>query len=173
MDLPEKTLPLVEEESHLEEGEEIGWSGFPNIFSFPRVPCFFSGHISYYFAEGKLYLVDGVVINGVSGAPAFYWNSQNQKTTICGVISSYIPNLAIGKPLPGLSVIRSVEPYHKMLKTIETEEQLLHIIELQKKIAEELSKMAEELRKKRIEEQFLKIIEDLRKKFPPTSPSEK
>ncbi len=98
----------------MKEGAEIGWCGFPSVAR--KNLCFFSGSISAFLGEEGNYLVDGVAINGVSGGPAFYIDSED-KVRICGVISAYMPNIATGDTLPGLSVVTAVKPYQTMVKT--------------------------------------------------------
>ena len=66
------------------------------------------------------YLVDGVAINGVSGAPAFFIDPKTSELKICGVISNYYPNRSTGEALPGLSMIRSVMTYRETLKSLKT-----------------------------------------------------
>jgi hypothetical protein len=93
-------------------GLEIGWCGFPSVAT--NELCFFHGFISTPFHTG--YLVDGVVIHGVSGGPAFYL--QGRSPRICGVITQYLPNYATGQSLPGLGFISSVEPYQQTLSQL-------------------------------------------------------
>jgi hypothetical protein len=93
-------------------GLEIGWCGFPGIV--PTELCFFHGFISNPYLWG--YLVDGVIIHGVSGGPAFYM--QGGQPRICGVITQYLPNYATGQSLPGLGFISSVEPYQQTLSQL-------------------------------------------------------
>jgi len=105
----ECTLPdLTEVNQIVDQGTQIGWNGFPVIA--PNDLCFFSGYISSHIKEQDSYLVDGVAINGVSGAPAFFPEKETGKIKICGVISNYFPNTSTGQSLPGLSMIRSVTP---------------------------------------------------------------
>lgn len=119
-DLPlkEETPKLIEAQKLLDQGSEIGWSGFPVVS--PNDLCFFAGHISCYLPNIQSYLVDGVAINGVSGAPAFFIDSKSSELKICGVISNYFPNRATGEVLPGLSMIRSVETYQETLKNLKS-----------------------------------------------------
>jgi len=90
-------------------GKEIGWAGFPSVA--PALACFFHGYISSSYQYGNL--VDGVVIHGVSGGPAFYLDKKQPK--ICGVITQYLPNYATGQSLPGLGFISSVEPFQQTI----------------------------------------------------------
>ncbi|MBI3463608.1 MAG: trypsin-like peptidase domain-containing protein [Planctomycetes bacterium] len=95
-------------------GVEVGWCGFPAVY--PSAVCFFSGRISAYLSEQGAYLVDGVAINGVSGGPVFGMYSD-----VIGLVTAYIPNRATGEPLPGVSLIRSIEPLVKFFKEREDE----------------------------------------------------
>lgn len=104
-------------------GVEVAWCGFPSIA--PAELCFSHGFISSPFytpaqpSQQLLgYLVDGVVINGVSGGPVFFIERNQPK--VCGVITQYLPNLATGQALPGLGFAASVEPYQQMLTSLQT-----------------------------------------------------
>lgn len=112
INFPTDPLPLAPENRFLNTGYEIGWLGYPGVA--PHEMCFFSGRISSARHNPPQYLVDGVAINGVSGGPAF-WNGTNQ-TTIIGVLSAYIPNLATGVTLPGLSVVQNVNQFHDIAR---------------------------------------------------------
>ncbi len=107
-------------------GLEIGWYGFPNLAN--NQLSFFHGFISSPLPTG--YLVDGVVIHGVSGGPAFY--IENDKPKICGVITQYIPNIATGQILPGLSYISSVESYQQLLSSLPSLDEAEKIVEEQR-----------------------------------------
>lgn len=114
--VPTDGLPLTPKDQHFKPGVEIGWLGYPAI---PRASlCFFSGHISAWLEAENAYLVDGVVINGVSGGPAF-----NVDNMLVGVVSAYIPNRATGEPLPGLAVVRGVTQYHELAEQFATLDQ--------------------------------------------------
>ena len=78
----------------------------------------FSGRISAWIESDNAYLVDGVAINGVSGGPAFIVGNM-----LIGVVSAYIPNRAMGEPLPGLAVVRGVNQYHDLAQEFETLDQ--------------------------------------------------
>jgi len=129
LNLNTNTPNLVPPQSSLKPGVEIGWCGFPSVA--PNELCFFAGYTSCWLANDQAYLVDGVAINGVSGGPAFFVNETNQPM-ICGVISAYISNKATGETLPGLSVVRSVEPYQPMLENLKSLDQAEQIVEEQK-----------------------------------------
>ncbi|GMV94891.1 MAG: hypothetical protein AMXMBFR82_46690 [Candidatus Hydrogenedentota bacterium] len=127
---PTEPLPLAPKDKYLKIGNTIAWLGYPAIPSANL--CFFSGSISAWVQEESAYLVDGVAINGVSGGPAI-WSVMHgmelddseisKHTTIVGVVSAYMPNRATGETLPGLSVVRGVDQYHKLLAQFESVEQ--------------------------------------------------
>lgn len=112
LDLPLKTLPLIQTRKYLKVGVEMGWVGFPSVS--PNNLCFFSGRNSCWLDNIKTYLVDGVVINGVSGGPAFYPIINNIK--IIGSVTAYLPN-RVGTT-PGLAMISDVDHYLKVIRTI-------------------------------------------------------
>jgi hypothetical protein len=114
LNLPNEPRMLTPPGKHLLQGNEIGWLGFPAI---PLAElCLFSGRISAWIESQHAYLVDGVVINGTSGGPAF-WICGNTVGLI-GVVSAYVPNRATGEALPGLCVIRGVEDYHRVASMV-------------------------------------------------------
>lgn len=116
MVLPSDGLPLTPKDKYFKPGVEIGWLGFPAI---PHANlCFFSGRISAWIESDNAYLVDGVAINGVSGGPAFIIENM-----LMGVVSAYIPNRAMGEPLPGLAVVRGVNQYHDLTQEFKTIDQ--------------------------------------------------
>ena len=96
----------------LPPGCPVAWCGFPSIAE--SSPCFFSGHVSATYATAGDYLVDGVVIHGVSGGPCFIHNGEN--VIVMGLVSAYYANRSTGEALPGLGLIRSVVP---LVDTIE------------------------------------------------------
>lgn len=108
--LPAASLPLLRVDTRYSEGVEIGWLGYPVVA--PSRLCFFCGHISTWLEPDEAYLVDGVAINGVSGGPAFVQDLQEDPIVI-GLVTEYRPNLATGKPLPGVSLVRSINPLLK------------------------------------------------------------
>jgi hypothetical protein len=105
--LPEVSPVLGASKRSLSPGTPIGWCGFPNIARDKL--CFFTGHVSASANTEGDYFVDGVVIHGVSGAPAFVLSEA--KPVIVGLATGYFPNLAIGDPLPGMGFIRSINSY--------------------------------------------------------------
>lgn len=118
MSIKTDSLDLIPPQKTLKPGVDVGWCGFPAVA--PNELCFFNGYVSAYSEMYKGYLVDGVAINGVSGGPAFYTPYKTRELMICGVVTDYIPNRATGTTLPGLSVLRSVEPYQKDLEQLKT-----------------------------------------------------
>lgn len=106
VDFPPEPLPTVASARTLPSGFPIAWCGYPNIVE--EINCFFSGHVSAPLAAEGDYLVDGVVIHGVSGGPAFV--QAGGQCTIVGVLSQYLPNRTNGDSLPGLGVVRSINP---------------------------------------------------------------
>ena len=121
--LPADPISLVTDGKHLKIGNEIAWLGFPsnglgNL-------CFFGGRVSSVLNKEKAYLLDGVIINGVSGGPviaSFYDGSFS----FFGVVSAYRPNMNSGSALPGLGVATSAANFYvaleelKALKEFET-----------------------------------------------------
>lgn len=110
--LPQKPLRFISEEKYLKVGIEIGWVGFPTVS--PENLCFFAGTNSSWVDDWKTYLVDGVVINGVSGAPAFYRVTKGIK--VIGSVSAYLPNRS--GATPGLAMISDVEQFQNTIKRI-------------------------------------------------------
>ena len=95
----EDLLPLQDSDEPLLRGTEIGVVGFPGIVKDEF--CFFKGDISGYLDKPPTYLVDGVVVSGVSGGPAFDAHGH-----IVGFVSTYIPNQVNRyTTLPGVSTL--------------------------------------------------------------------
>ncbi len=105
--LPSQALTVLDRKTVLQPGYPLGWCGFPNIMDWHN--CFFAGHVSTPVAgsEGD-YLVDGVVIHGVSGSPAFA--VMDGKVVLVGLVSAYYPNRATGEALPGMGLVQSIQP---------------------------------------------------------------
>lgn len=114
--LPLNTVDILTQGKRLNEGVQTGWLGFPSVAPFNL--CFFAGHISAWLEPDEAYLVDGVAINGVSGGPAFY-EDENGKIWIIGLVTEYRPNLATGNILPGVSLIRSTNPLMQFYATLQ------------------------------------------------------
>lgn len=109
--LPAANLPLLQIDTRYNEGVEIGWLGYPAVAPSSNL-CFFCGHISTWIEADEAYLVDGVAINGVSGGPAFV-QDEKENVTVIGLVTEYRPNMATGKALPGVSLVRSINPLLK------------------------------------------------------------
>lgn len=107
--LPSAVVTYIEKGKRLLEGTEVGWCGYPGIA--PMSLCFFAGHISAWLQNEDAYLVDGVAIHGVSGCPAFCVGPDVDSFQVIGIVTEYRPNLATGAPLPGVSLIRTIEPF--------------------------------------------------------------
>ena len=101
-DLPMPVIPLLERETALAIGMEIGWLGYPHI---AEGLCFFSGRISG-IADDDHFLVDGTSIHGVSGGPAFCITPNGPR--IVGSITGYRPNPVGDGYFPGLSFVTHV-----------------------------------------------------------------
>jgi|GEM_PF-356009 hypothetical protein len=146
-DLPiePKPLQLIDKGKILKQGVEVGWCGFPAVAI--NQLCFFAGYISCPISKEDSYLVDGVAINGVSGGPVFYLDSTNEPK-FSGVISAYRANRATGESLPGLCVVRSVEPYQETLQNLKNLEEAKQKEEEEKKKQEEAKQKEEEEKKK-------------------------
>lgn len=114
--LPPNQIDLIPTNSYLYPGVDIAWCGFPNFRSDNL--CFFHGYISCYDTLGD-YLIDGVVINGVSGGPVFYVDDHTNQPKVAGVITAYIPNRSGGNTLPGVGMITSVAPYEETIKSLQ------------------------------------------------------
>lgn len=113
--LPKNDVAILPGGKRINEGVQAGWLGFPAVAPFNL--CFFAGHISAWLEPDEAYLVDGVAINGVSGGPAFY-EDENSKIWIIGLVTEYRPNLATGNILPGVSLIRSTNPLMQFYATL-------------------------------------------------------
>lgn len=111
MNLADKPLPLIQHGYNVKPGVEIGWVGFPGIF--PNRDCFFSGRVSHWIDSDRAYLVDGVVIHGVSGSPAFMLGPDHIE--VIGVVTNYYANRQTGDSLPGLGAIRDVRHFQEFL----------------------------------------------------------
>jgi hypothetical protein len=62
-------LNLIPDGEYLNPGDDIAWAGFSCIT--PEKLSFFHGYISCHYLTRNRYYIDGNVINGVSGGPAF------------------------------------------------------------------------------------------------------
>ena len=97
---PQETLlPILPSDFELRRGAEVGWLGYPGILN-PEL-CFFQGHIAGMLRAPRVgYLVDGVVIRGVSGGPIF-----DDRCHLAGLVSAYLYDRieSISVTLPGVS----------------------------------------------------------------------
>lgn len=114
--LPLEPLPIIEVKKRLKEAVEIGWCGYPGIVKPPTL-CFFHGRVSAWLPEHEAYVVDGIAINGVSGAPAFTV-TEDDKPKIVGMVTAYIPNVTLEGPLPGLSWVFSINHYLRLFEKL-------------------------------------------------------
>jgi hypothetical protein len=115
LQLPEIPVTLFPMGQLIDIGTEVGWLGFPAIAS--STLCFFSGNISARQEFRNAYLIDGVVINGVSGGPVLHL-TETDGVQIVGVVSAYSANRVTGEALPGLSVAQDVSNFHDVAKHI-------------------------------------------------------
>ena len=84
---PEERLPRIHSKIYRSPGSEVGWVGYPSVH--PEDLCFFSGCVSVYDQAKERYLLDGVVIPGVSGGPVFYWDEEAGSPKVIGSITGY------------------------------------------------------------------------------------
>jgi hypothetical protein len=117
---PEQPAPLLPIDVPISIGNEVCWLGFPAIA--PYTLCFFSGTISARREEQKSYLIDGVVINGVSGGPVLYC-TQPAEVQIVGIITAYRANRLGTEALPGLSVAQDVSHFHHVIQQVRSIEE--------------------------------------------------
>ena len=115
----DQAVPLTPEGLMLKIGNEVGWLGFPSVS--PNSLCFFTGRASFYDTNNGAYLIDGVVINGVSGGPVFHLTEHFPVTV--GVVSAYLVNRATGETLPGLGVVRDVRQFQALIKQFKSLEE--------------------------------------------------
>jgi hypothetical protein len=114
--LPSNDIKLIREDIRLKEGYQIGWLGFPSVA--PRNMCFFCGHVSAWLDFEEAYLVDGVAIHGVSGGPAFAMNEDGE-TAVVGLVTEYRPNMCQGNALPGVSLVRAINPLLRLYSDLQ------------------------------------------------------
>lgn len=126
-------LALFEAGVRLLEGVEIGWLGFPAMA--PSNLCFIHGHVSTWLEDDEAYLVDGIAINGVSGGPAFI-QSEDGSPMITGLLTEYRPNVATGNILPGVSLVRAINPLSRYYAARQEKIEAAKVLELPKEPAE-------------------------------------
>jgi hypothetical protein len=113
--LPAQPIALLPKEKILKIGNEVAWLGFPG--NGMGKLCFFAGRVSSVLEQQQAYLLDGVIINGVSGGPviaSFYDGSF----CLFGVVTAYRPNMNAGATLPGLGVATSTANFYAALEEI-------------------------------------------------------
>jgi hypothetical protein len=113
--LPQTPVPLMPKGKFLKIGNEVAWLGFP-VNGMGKL-CFFAGRVSSVLEKQQAYLLDGVIINGVSGGPviaSFYDGSYN----FLGVVSAYRPNINPDGAWPGLGVATSAANFYAALEEI-------------------------------------------------------
>ena len=113
LEFPGSPLPMADAESVADPGSSVAWCGYPTIAD--SNCCFFAGHISAVLDEQSDYLVDGVVIHGLSGGPAFI--DSGKGPVIVGVMAQYMPNRTSGEALPGLGSMRNAGHLWSFLKS--------------------------------------------------------
>ena len=102
-------LPMLDFDELLPRGSEIAAVGFPGLAN--EEFCFFRGVVSGYGKRPPSYLVDGVVLNGVSGGPAV-----DQRARIIGLVSSYLPNrIDRNTTLPGLTTLIPISSIRSLM----------------------------------------------------------
>ena len=102
-------LPMLDFEELLPRGSEVAAVGFPGLAD--EEFCFFRGVISGYSKKPPAYLVDGVVLNGVSGGPAI-----DRQARIIGLVSSYLPNrVDRNTTLPGLTTLIPISSIRSLI----------------------------------------------------------
>ena len=115
---PKNPIPLFSSDSVINIGVEVGWFGFPAIA--PYKVCFFRGNISAKQENSKAYLIDGVAMPGVSGAPVFY-APETEGVQIVGTVSAYHANRATtGEAFPGLLIAPDVSYFHDVASKIQS-----------------------------------------------------
>lgn len=102
--------------SYVVPGHLIGWCGYPNIA--PSTSCFFTGYISALYNDGGDYYVDGNAVHGVSGGPAFA--ALEGDTKVIGLVTNHFANVQPGHTLPGLSVVRNINPIADSVRALRT-----------------------------------------------------
>ncbi len=112
LEFPAAPLSMADSSLKIAPGYSVAWCGYPNIVE--GICCLFAGHISANIATHGDYLVDGVVIHGVSGAPAFVFDGK--RPVVVGVMAQYVPNRASGEALPGLGSVRNAGHLWSILK---------------------------------------------------------
>ena len=111
-------VSLLPPSDRIIECAEVSWFGFPQFA--PHTPCYFSGRISRIDLDNKRYLIDGAIVQGVSGSPVFC--ILNGKPVIIGSISSFLYIKQNMTPLPGgLSIATDASALIARLNIVEGE----------------------------------------------------
>ena len=98
LELPTAALPLTVEGGELQIGTPIGWLGYPGGAGLANTLCYFGGSVSAFVPSEAAYLVDGVVIHGVSGGPAFWVDPDDGNQTLVGVASGVVFTVLVRIP---------------------------------------------------------------------------
>lgn len=105
----EDLLPMLDFDEWLPRGADIAAVGFPGLAE--EEFCFFRGVVSGYTKSPPGYLIDGVVLNGVSGGPAV-----DRGARIIGLVSSYLPNrVDRHTTLPGLTTLIPISSIRSLI----------------------------------------------------------
>lgn len=120
LSLPQDFSPITGIQSENENfydivGVEVGWIGYPGGIYDNQ--CFFSGRISSFIEDEKVYLLDGTGTYGISGGPVFCPVSDDRVTIIGTIIEYRTSPTAAGSPnLPGLSVATAYSKTYNLLR---------------------------------------------------------
>ena len=107
--LPEQVVPIDVSPGYLKTGVKVGWIGFPGNIGIER--HFFSGEISAFDEDKRVYYIDGAVDKGVSGGPVFL--EFGERLSIIGIISHY----SYSKELfTGLSIAQNTQELEYLRK---------------------------------------------------------
>jgi len=110
--------------SPFEKGTEVGWMGYPG--NGLELVSFFQGYISAHLSA--LYLIDGNIINGVSGSPVFLESNKDKDPVVIGVILGVTTNNAneLGAPL---ARVANIGQYLNLVTRLKSEAQLKQSLE--------------------------------------------
>lgn len=114
----ERVPKVLHREVGLLPGVKVAWAGFPgvmmDVLKRPLL-CYYEGVISAILDSAEdppLYVIDGHNCPGVSGAPFWYWDEEEQDAFVSGVICSYAHGHGASNPhmLPGLVLATPLRP---------------------------------------------------------------
>jgi hypothetical protein len=130
LDFPPECLPLWDFSQEIPIGTEVGWLGYPILIDDNITqPSFFSGTISNHLPALQQYVIDGVAINGVSGAPLF-WKRGKDVPYVIGTLSSYFPNRVTiqgsVEAWPGVSLSHSFSAFNPVVADLRKIEAVKH-----------------------------------------------